>query len=129
MCVTTLKSEHAQVICGSWNYCEFPDQIKYFEYLIITNCNSVAVFLKSDLSRPVSWAVLGNYGHIIHIHTVQEYRRKGSGRIVMFSLMQQILEAGMTPLLEISTKNVASVQLNTSLGFVELFGSSWTLYS
>ncbi|XP_065913918.1 glycine N-acyltransferase-like protein 3 isoform X2 [Dysidea avara] len=126
--VSTLKSDHAKVICGSWNYCELPDRIKYFEYLI-KNCNSVGVFLKSDISKPVSWAVLANYGHIIHIHTVQEHRRKGYSRIVMLNLMKQMLEVGMTPILEISEKNTASVQLNTSLGLVELFGSSWKLYS
>jgi len=126
--VSALKSDHAKDICGSWNYCQLPDRIKYFKYLI-NNCNSVGVFLKSDSSKPVSWAVLGNYGHIIHIHTIEEHRRKGYSRIVMLSLMQQMLEAGMTPVLEIFTKNVASFQLNTSLGFVELFGSSWILYS
>ena len=47
----------------------------------------------------------------------------------MLNLMKQMLEVGMTPILEISEKNTASVQLNTSLGLVELFGSSWKLYS
>ena len=123
-----LKVDHASFISGSYNYCELQDRVQYFTYLI-ENCISVGLFLEVDSSQPVSWAVLSNYGHIIHIHTVEQHRRKGYGRVTMLCLMEQILEAKMTPILEINIHNLPSVKLNTGLGFVELFDSTWVLYT
>ena len=93
----------------------------------IKNCLSVGVFLKSDPTHPVSWSLLSNYGHIIHLYTLEEHRGKGYGKIVVLSLMEQILEAGLVPAVEIVVGNVASVKLFTQLGFVESFPSntSW----
>lgn len=123
-----LKADQASFISGSYRYCELEDRVKYFKYLI-ENCFSVGLFLERDSSQPVSWAVLSNYGHIIHIHTVEQHRRKGYSRATMLCLMRQMLEANMTPVLEINIHNIPSVKLNTGLGFVESFDSTWTLYS
>ena len=100
--------------------------MEYFKYLI-DNCYSIGLFLEVDTSQPVSWAVLSNYGHIIHIHTVQQHRRKGYSRVTMLCLMERILEANMTPVLEIAVNNTPSFKLNTGLGFVESFDVAWTL--
>lgn len=123
-----LKVSHASFISESYNYCKLQDRVQYFTYLI-EHCFSVGLFLEADLSQPVSWALLSNYGHIIHIHTVKEHRRKGYSRMTMLCLMQQILEADMTPVLEINVHNAASVKLNTGLGFIESYDSTWTLYT
>ena len=45
----------------------------------------------------------------------------------MLCLMEQILEANMTPVLEIAVNNTPSFKLNTGLGFVESFDVAWTL--
>ena len=93
----------------------------------IENCPSVGVFLKSDPTHPVSWSLLSNYGHIMHLYTLEEHRGKGHGKIVVLNLMEQILEAGLVPAVEIAVGNVSSVKLFTQLGFVESFPSntSW----
>ena len=124
----TLKVDHASFISVTYKYCELQDRIKYFQY-VIENCLSVGLFLEVDSSQPVSWAVLSNYGHIIHIHTLEEHRRKGYSRVTLLCLMRKILEANMVPVLEINIHNIPSVKLNTGLGFVESFDSTWTLYS
>ena len=97
--------------------------VKYFA----KNRLSVGVFLKSDPTHPVSWSLLSNYGHIVHLYTLEEHRRKGYGKIVILSLMEQILEAGLVPVVEILVGNVASIKLFTQLGFVESFpgNTSW----
>ena len=123
-----LQVDHASFISESYKYCELQDRVQYFTYLI-ANCFSVGLFLEVDSSKPVSWALLSNYGHIIHIHTVEQHRRKGYSRVTMLCLMQQILEANMTPILEINIHNLPSVKLNTGLGFVESFDSAWILYT
>ena len=85
------------------------------------------MFLKSDPTHPVSWSLLSNYGHIILLYTLEEHRGKGYGKIVVLSLMEQVLEAGLVPVVEIAVGNVASVKLFTQLGFVESFpgSTSW----
>ena len=44
----------------------------------------------------------------------------------MLCLMEQILEANMTPVLEIAVNNTPSFKLNTGLGFVETFDTAWS---
>ena len=92
---------------------------------VITKCSSVGVFLRSDPTHPVSWTLLSNYGHIMHVYTLEEHRGKGYARIVILSLMQKTLESGLTPAVEIAVENVASIKLFTGLGFVESYNSKW----
>ena len=99
--------------------------MQYFKYLI-DNCFSVGLFLEVDSSQPVSWAVLSNFGHVVHVYTVEQHRRKGYSRVTMLCLMEQILEANMTPLVEIAENNTPSFKLNTGLGFVESFDTAWS---
>lgn len=97
---------------------------------IIKNCASVGLFLKSNPTYPVSWCVLSNYGHIIHVYTLEEHRGKGYGKSVALNLTEQILKAGLIPALEIIVGNVASTKLFTGLGFVESFSGNtgWKQY-
>ena len=92
---------------------------------VIRKCSSVGVFLRSDPTHPVSWSLLSNYGHIMHVYTLEEHRGKGYARIVVLSLMQQMLKSGLTPALEIAVGNVPSIKLFTGLGFVEAYNSKW----
>ena len=121
-----LKADHAGFISKFWEYFKSHDRLQYFKYLI-DNSFSIGLFLEDDTSQPVSWAVLSNYGHIIHVYTVEQHRRKGYSRVTMLCLMEQILEANMTPVLEIAVNNTPSFKLNTGLGFVESFDVAWTL--
>ena len=61
----------------------------------------------------------------MHVYTLEEHRGKGYARIVVLSLMQQILKSGLTPALEIAVGNVPSIKLFTGLGFVEAYNSKW----
>ena len=123
-----LKVDHANFIYEFWKFFEPQVRLRYFQYLI-DNSFSVGLFLEDNPSQPVSWAVLSNYGHIICVYTVEEHRRKGYSRATMLCLMQQILEADMTPILEIELHNIPSIKLNTGLGFVESLVATWILYS
>ena len=122
--VAKLKSEHAGFVSNYWIYGEPEARTELLKY-VIKNCGSVGLFLKSDPTHPVSWSLLSNYGHIMHVYTLEEQRRKGYGRITVLSLMQQMLEAGLTPALEIGVRNVPSVKLCTRLGFVESYNTKW----
>ena len=102
--------------------------MEYLKYIIRT-CGSAGVFLKSDPTHPVSWSLLSNYGHILHVYTLTEHRRKGYVRITLLSLMQQMLEDDLTPALEVAVGNLASLKLMTGLGFVESFDAGWKQYT
>ena len=95
--------------------------IKY----VIKTCESVGVFLKSDPTHPVSWSLLSNFGHIMHVYTLVEHRGKGYGRITVVSLMQQILKAGLTPALDVVVGNVVATKLYKRLGFIESYDAKW----
>ena len=123
-----LQINHAYFINGFWNFLEPQDRLKYLKYLI-ENCISTGLFLEADSSQPVSWVLVSNYGHIIHLYTVEEHRRKGYARITMLYLMLQMLKANMTPVAEIEVKNTPSIKLHTKLGFVDPFDITWILYS
>lgn len=124
--VAELQPEHAKFVSKFWTHGEPEPSIRLMEYSIKT-CGSVGVFLKSDPTYPVSWSLLSNFGHIMHVYTLVEYRSKGFARITVLGLMQQMLEAGLTPALEIAVGNIVSLKLMTELaiGFVESFDVKW----
>ena len=122
--VAKLKPEHAGFISGFWIHGDPEICTKLFKYIIKT-CITVGVFLKSDPTHPVSWSLLSNFGHLMHVYTLVEHRRKGYCRITVVSLMQQMLKAGLTPALEIVVGNVAAEKLYIGLGYVESFDVKW----
>lgn len=91
---------------------------------MIEKCGSVGVFLKNDPAQPVSWALFSNYGHIMHVRTLPEYRGKGFAKAAVLSIMKEMLEIGMTPMLEIVNGNVASTMMFTGLGFVAAYSGA-----
>ena len=123
-----LKVDHAYFINKFWNLFKPKDQLEFLKY-VIENCISVGLFLDDDPSQPVSWAFLSNFGHINGVYTLDEHQRKGYSRVTMLCLMDQIMKAGMVPVLEIKVSNTPSIKLCTGLGFVETFDTKFTLYS
>ena len=123
-----LKVDHVHFINQFWVYFKPQDRLEYLKGLV-ENCISAGLFFEADPSQPVSWAVLSNYGQIIHVYTIEKYRRMGYSRVTMLYLMRQMLEANMTPVLEIEAHNTTSIKLNSGLGFIESFDTTWMLCS
>ena len=121
--IAKLQPEHAAFISKFLNLGKLEAYTRLFKYFIKT-CDSVGIFLKSDPTHPVSWALLSNFGHIMHVYTLMEHRGKGYGKITVVNLMQQMLEAGLTPALEVAVGN-AAVKLYTGLGFTESYNAKW----
>ena len=59
-----------------------------------------------------------DYGEIA-VMTKPEYRRQGWGQSVVSSMVQYLLENGPTPLYAVAETNEASIQLASSVGFVD----------
>jgi len=125
--ITNLKVENVKFICEFWKYRKLENRIRYFQRLIKQRFVSVGVFLKGNPTQPVSWALCAEIGHIRHVYTLAEHRRKGYAKIAVLAVMKKMLEAGITPELEVYTaedpESVAAVKLFTELGFVESYSA------
>jgi len=114
--VSKLKSENINFISEYWKYSDVGERIKYFETLR-EKCGSIGIFLKDSPSQPVSWALCSEFGHLKHVYTLPEHRRKGYAKITVLSIMREMMEIGITPELEVlNTENTAAVKLFTELG-------------
>ena len=122
------KLDHASFINEAWNVLKPQHGIEYLKYLIKKSF-SVALYLEDDPSRPVSWAFVSNFGQINAVYTVEEHRRKGYSRIMVLCLLKQMLEADMTPLYGVYLHNTPSINLCTSLGFVEASDMAFEIHS
>ena len=111
-----------------WDLLKPQHSVEYFKYLIEKSF-SVALYLKSDPSKPVSWAFVSSFGHINAVYTVEEHRRKGYSRVTVLRLTKQILEANMIPLYGAYLSNIPSVNLCNGVGFVEACDMAFEKYS
>lgn len=95
---------------------------------LIENCGSIGVFLKANPIQPVSWALLSNFGQIVHVYTLPEHRGKGYAKITTLAIMRKMLEIGMTPTLEVVGNDVTVTKVYSGLGFMELCNGTWRKY-
>ena len=127
--VATLKPDTCTVkmLAETWSYGSLESKTKYLKF-IIENCGSIGVFLKDDPTHPVSWAMFSNFGHLMHVYTLSEHRGKGYAKTAVLGIMKEMLEIGMTPVLEIVKGNAASTKMFAGLGFVEAYSATWKKY-
>ena len=122
------KIDHADFMSETWRIMKPQHCVEYLKCLIERSL-SVALYLKSDPSKPVSWAFVSSFGHINGVYTVEEHRRKGYSRVTVLCLIKQILGANMMPLYGAHLNNIPSLNLCTSLGFVEVCEMTCEKYS
>jgi len=125
--LATLKLKDVKLLADTWSYGSLDSRTKYLQY-IIENCGSVGVFLKDDPTKPVSWAMFSNFGHITHAYTILEHRRKGYAKTAVLGITRKMLEIGITPAIRIVIGNVESTNMFTGLGFVEAYSGTWKTY-
>ena len=58
---------------------------------------SAGVFTKSDPTNPASWTTYSDFGHIICLYTLPEYRHKGFPLALVTSAYAQMIEQGIVP--------------------------------
>ena len=92
----------------------------------VSSLPSSAVFLTSNPAYPVAWFLCHIYGHMGHLFTLEEYRRKGLGTLVVKDLCLKLSAEGYIP--ECSSDNPEAIRIFKSIGFVEFQMSRWLLY-
>ena len=87
---------------------------------MIRHCESAAVFQVDDHTKPIAWAMQHPFGHIGHVFTLEEYRRKGFASIVNREIVKKIKDDGNLPecFMESDNPNTNIVQ---KLGFVSMY--------
>ena len=84
------------------------------DYRILRRDGRIATFVKKN-----EWS--DTETKISTVYTRDEYRNQGCARIVVSSVMNEIIESGKTAVLNVDKKNPVSNHLYTSLGFRRIF--------
>ena len=84
------------------------------EYRILRRDGRIATFVKKH-----EWT--DEDTKISTVYTRDEYRNQGCARIVVGSVMNEIIDSGKTAVLNVDRKNPVSYHLYTSLGFRRIF--------
>jgi len=84
----------------------YTDHASCDKFLLWVYNMSAGIFKRSDPSYPISWFLYGDYGFLIHLHTLPEYWHKGLALTVIKDLFAQAVQKGITPLMDQSKPNV-----------------------
>ncbi|XP_003385860.1 PREDICTED: uncharacterized protein LOC100635561 [Amphimedon queenslandica] len=85
----------------------------------ITNYPNIAVYdTTREPPRPISWMTGSGLSVLYHLYTVEEYRGKGLGTLVIQEMTEKLLAMGITPLVYIELDNKPSQSLFTKCGYI-----------
>ena len=117
--VDKLTVDHVDYIADYWIDSNKDLRIltKYLSH-VITMYYSTATFLKSNPSYPVAWALYGDFGHIIHRHTIPEHRQSGLTLITLADLGRKLNEVGLIQLGEVHKGSFRGKRLHKFNKFV-----------
>lgn len=72
----------------------------------------------------ISWALQNNYGALGIVHTLDDYRQKGYGKLISKAVCRQIAENGMDVCAVISDGNFSEIMLK-KIGLKEISKITW----
>ena len=112
--VKSLERYHAPLVYEHWPYksCTTVDYVANE----IDRLPSAGVFLK-DGDRLVSWVMEHPPSGTSRLHTLEQYRRCGYGRLAVLYFSKRSAQAGRQPFANIVVGNESSVHLFRSMGF------------
>ncbi|KJE88627.1 FR47-like protein [Capsaspora owczarzaki ATCC 30864] len=118
-----LRAEDAPMVNQLWPYSS-PGTLGFIADLI-TTYPSMCLFVDGT---PACWCLTQNYGAMGMLHTKDEFKRQGLGKIVMMALSQHLHSKNHVPFLYVVHPNTASHGLFKSLNFPqEDRDQSWLL--
>ena len=97
--VNKLTPEHADYISEYWTFVneDILTIKRYFRHVLTTYDISAGVFAKANPSYPVSWTFYSDIGHLLHLYTLPEYRRKNFPLCLVANIYAQIMQQGIVP--------------------------------
>eukprot|EP00731_Ephydatia_muelleri_P005349 Em0002g1525a len=121
-----LQPCHVEYIFSYGKYSSETKAVAETYRVAVSSLPSSAVFLTSNPAYPVAWFLCHTYSHMGHLFTLEEYRRKGLGTLVVKDLCLKLSAEGY--ILECSSDNPEAIRIFKSIGFVEFQMSRWLLY-
>ena len=97
--IDKLTVDHVDYITDHWTDKNKPIPIiqRYLQSIFTMYDFSIGIFLRSQPSYPVSWAIYSDYGHIVFLHTIPKYRKKGFSGILLPTLYSNLLDHQLIP--------------------------------
>ena len=94
--IDKLTVDHVDFIADYWTDSnkDLTTVTKYLSH-VITMYYSTAIFLTSTPSTPISWSIYGDFGHIIHLYTLPEYRKSNLSLITSVDLDRKLKNIGL----------------------------------
>ena len=118
--VIPLTTDHIGFIISQSNYKQFLTPAYVEER--ISKSISAAIIKKDKL---VAWGLTHDDGALGSLHVLDEYRKKGYGKEILISLIQQNKKLGKISFAQIEEKNLKTRNLVEQLGFVKDRRVSW----
>ncbi len=118
--VIPLTTDHIGFIISQSNYKQFLTPAYVEER--ISKSISAAIIKKDKL---VAWGLTHDDGALGSLHVLDEYRKKGYGKEILISLIQQNKKLGKISFAQIEEKNLKTINLVEQLGFVKDRRVSW----
>lgn len=118
--VIPLTTDHIGFIISQSNYKKFLTPA-YLEERI-TKSISAAIFEKDKL---VAWGLTHDDGALGSLHVLDEYRKKGYGKEILISLINQNRKLGKISFAQIEEKNTKAANLAEQIGFVKDRRVNW----
>lgn len=112
--ISKLNTSHASIINDLWPH-KYNGSEKYIETFIAIN-GGYGIFLENN-HQLVSWILINHLGILGALQTVQNYKRRGYGAIMIKMLSKHMAEEGYTPMALILNSNQTSGALFRLLGF------------
>ncbi|XP_046403522.1 uncharacterized protein LOC124169088 [Ischnura elegans] len=116
MYLSNLEPEHAATVVLHWPYAG-ANSLDVITQMINV-FDTVGIFTKKD-SKLVSW-VLNTYYGIGMLHTIEEYRRKGYGSVIVKKLVKSLGDKGIHSYILTRPDNHAANSLFMNIGFKQL---------
>ena len=122
-----LTVDHVDYITDHWTDKDKPIPIirRYLQNIFTMYDFAVGVFLRSHPSYPVSWAIYSDYGYVVFLHTIPEYRKKGFSGIILSALYSSLLDHRHHHLIPFGERTKGSF-LSKRFSHVENYYSDYT---
>ncbi|KAB7502055.1 Glycine N-acyltransferase-like protein 3 [Armadillidium nasatum] len=84
--------------------------------------------MESFTDKPISWALTRPYGEVGFNFTFPEHRCKGLSGAVTKELVKKLIEDGITPFVNVTGENPASVKAIENIGFIKCSSFGYQYY-
>lgn len=114
--IDRLSVDHIDFIYSIWSHSDIYPKSDLWDTVRLNS--GLGVFSRSN-GELMAWAMCGSYGGLSTLHVQPEHRRRGFGKLITMAVTKLIGETNISPHALIGDKNLVSLGLFRSVGYVE----------